>query len=219
MRGGRLTTGQRNAMERLFPAFGLSIEACYPQRLDPMILFGRKAPTIVEIGFGDGESLLQSAKNNPQENYLGIEVHPPGVGHLLLALEKHAIKNVRVFNEDAHDVLEFAIQKNSIDRICLFFPDPWPKKKHQKRRIVQPSFVALCAEKLAPGGQLHFATDWEDYAMQALAVIETCPQLCNLAGRGQFSERPANRPLTKFEQRGQRLGHGVWDAIFSKVSR
>ncbi len=212
-REGRLTTAQRRALTELWPRFGvvpgeggLNLEA----------LFGRQAPCTLEIGFGDGLSLLQQAKAHPERNYLGIEVHRPGVGRMLIALERAGIENVRVVCEDAVAVLQHNIPDSSLACVQLFFPDPWPKKRHHKRRIVQPAFVQLVQQKLLPGGHFHLATDWEEYAWHMMEVLSAVPGLRNIAGPGMFSSRPVSRPLTKFEQRGQRLGHGVWDLIFER---
>jgi tRNA (guanine-N7-)-methyltransferase len=180
------------------------------------MVFGRQAPRILEIGFGMGQSLQQMAAQHPEQDYLGIEVHRPGIGSLMLNLEKHAIGNVRVLCADAMEVLEHHLAENSLDAVYLFFPDPWPKRKHHKRRIVQPAFVELVASRLKPGGILHMATDWENYAEHMLAVMNSTDKFDNCAGAGNYSERPDYRPLTKFEQRGHKLGHGVWDLIFKR---
>jgi tRNA (guanine-N7-)-methyltransferase len=185
--------------------------------LDLAALFGNHNPVWLEIGFGNGESLAQMAQNFPERNFLGIEVHPPGVGHLLLKLGEQGITNVRVMHHDAMEILEQSLAEASLDGVQLFFPDPWHKKKHHKRRIVRPEFVATMGRLIAPGGIFHAATDWEDYARQILALFSDRADLFdNLAGAGNYSPRPDTRPVTKFEQRGQRLGHGVWDLLFRR---
>lgn len=213
LRSGRLTVGQERAMQRLWPVLGLALEDGV---LDSSCIFGRQAPVILEIGFGMGASLAEMAAARPDTNFVGIEVHPPGVGSLLMACDREGLENVRIYREDALDVLRDCIAPGSLEGVQLYFPDPWPKKKHHKRRIVQPDFVALVAERLRPGGWLHMATDWENYAEHMLAVMETQRQFRNQAGPGCYSERPPWRPRTKFEQRGERLGHGVWDLIYEK---
>lgn len=212
-REGRMTPRQHVALESLWPRFGVENLG---NELDFVSLFGREAPVILEIGFGMGQSLLTLAMQNPGNNYLGIEVHRPGVGLLLANLAEHNVNNVRIIMADANDVLAQAIPNASLEALLLFFPDPWPKKRHQKRRLVQPSFVSRVADKLKMGGYLHMATDWENYAEQMLVVASNCSALDNVAGKGQFTPRPDSRPVTKFERRGQKLGHGVWDLVFIK---
>ncbi len=212
-REGRLTPAQRRALVELWPRYGVEtgdVPFDFPS------IFGRDAPRILEIGFGDGRSLLQQAEANPAQDFLGIEVHRPGVGRLLLALQRAGVENVRVICEDAVTVLRRNVPDGSLAAVQLFFPDPWPKKRHHKRRIVQPDFVRLVTRKLVPGGRFHLATDWEDYARHMMEVLSSEPGLRNVAGPGAFSPRPSVRPLTKFERRGQRLGHGVWDLIFER---
>jgi len=170
---------------------------------------------ILEIGFGNGDSLLQQAKDHPHHNYLGIEVHRPGIGHLLHLVEDAGIRNLRVINHDAVEVLQQQIPDNSLDCIQLFFPDPWHKKRHQKRRIVNAAFIELVHQKLKPGGTFHLATDWEDYAQYMLTEMEQAQGFVNAAGKGNYAKN-TNRPATKFEHRGRRLGHGVWDLIYKK---
>ncbi|MGM0679275.1 MAG: tRNA (guanosine(46)-N7)-methyltransferase TrmB [Pseudomonadota bacterium] len=213
-REGRLTKGQHRALEELWPRFGVDFT---PQLLDLDALFGRTAPRILEIGFGNGGALAQLAQQHPQNDYFGIEVHRPGVGNLLLHIEQDQLSNVRVSQHDAVEVLEQQIPDHSLDALYLFFPDPWHKKKHHKRRIVQPAFVEMVQARLKSGGVFHMATDWEDYAEHMLEVMQQAPGFENTAGAGCFAERPEYRPLTKFEQRGQKLGHGVWDLIFEKL--
>lgn len=213
-REGRMTEGQRRALEQHWERYGLEPAA---QALDLDALFGRVAPRRLEIGFGMGESLLAMAAADPRTDFLGIEVYRPGVGHLLRELQARDAGNVRVISADAVEVLTNMIPPAALDAVYLFFPDPWPKKRHHKRRLMNPGFAALAAGRLKPGGVLHMATDWEDYARQALAVLEGVPGLRNTAGAGAFSPRPEWRTATRFERRGERLGHGVWDLIFEKV--
>lgn len=214
-REGRLTPSQKRALEELWPKFGLDF-ANAPLDLDSV--FGRTDSTqrILEIGFGNGELLAQLAMANPDCDYLGIEVHRPGVGHLLQLLEREAIANVRIIRHDAVEVLNEQLGPGTLDQVLLFFPDPWPKKRHHKRRIVQPAFAQLVADRLKPDGIFHLATDWENYAEQMLEVLEACAPLENCSGAGKFAERPASRPETKFERRGRRLGHGVWDLLYRR---
>ena len=211
-REGRLTRGQQHALQLLWPRFGLETST----RLDLDKIFGRSAPRTLEIGFGNGDTLLTLAASEPETDFIGIEVHRPGVGRLLHELEARALENVRVIREDAVPVLRDCLPDNCIDRLLLFFPDPWHKKRHHKRRIVQDEFIALVAQKIKPGGILHMATDWENYAEQMLAVAGNSTAFRNCAGAGNYSPRPDYRPTTKFELRGQRLGHGVWDLLFER---
>lgn len=213
LRQGRMTQGQQMAFDQLWPTLGLEPMGL----LNSQQVFGREAPLIVEIGFGNGESLATMAEASPDQDFIGIEVHRPGVGHLLLRIKAFGLKNVRIYNHDAVAVLRDCIPVQSLTGIQVFFPDPWHKKRHHKRRLINSEFVGLLAERLKSGGWLHCATDWEDYAMQMLKVLEECPQLKNRAGDGLFSPKPDTRPVTKFETRGHRLGHGVWDLIFEKV--
>ena len=213
-REGRLTKGQQRALIELFPRYGITLQQGI---IDFDALFGRRGARILEIGFGNGASLAEMATEHPENDYLGIEVHRPGVGNLLLQIEKQSLNNIRVSNDDAIEVLEQQIPDESLDDVYLFFPDPWHKKKHHKRRIVQPAFVNLIQRKLKPGGIFHMATDWENYAEHIMAAMRTAAGFKNIAGEGQYTARPAYRPLTKFEQRGHRLGHGVWDLVFRKM--
>ena len=224
LREGRLTDGQRRALGQLWPVYGLeppAVQGAPPAvpsaPLDYPQVFGRAAPLHLEIGFGDGGALLEMAAQNPHCNFIGAEVHRPGVGRLLLQLEARQITNVRVFCADGIQVLSTAIAAGSLAAVYLYFPDPWPKKKHHKRRIVQAPFIRLLAERLTPGGSLHFATDWQPYAEQALERLQQSALFQNPAGPGQFSERPPERPQTKFARRGQKLGHGVWDIVMRKA--
>jgi len=214
LRQGRLSKAQQNAIDTQWPKFGLTLK---DELLDLTELFGRDAPTILEIGFGMGKSLAEMAEANPQQNYIGIEVHRPGIGALLKLVEEKGLTNIRVYNDDAIEVLEKCIPKNALAGVYLFFPDPWHKKRHNKRRIVQPHFVETIATHLKPGGQFHMATDWEDYAIHMMEVMNSAPNYNNISGEGQYTPRPEYRPLTKFEARGHKLGHGVWDLIFERV--
>lgn len=209
-RQGRATAAQKNALEFLWEKYCLDPTQCY----DFKAVFGRTAPLIVEIGFGNGESLAKMAQQNPDYNYLGIEVHRPGVGHLMMLLEQQQLTNVRLFHHDAIEILEQQIPDHSLTGVQLFFPDPWQKRCHHKRRIVKPSFVELLSKKLEQGGYFHAATDWQHYAKEMLSILSETDKLTNASHNNTYCERPAYRPLTKFEQRGIRLGHGVWDLIF-----
>jgi tRNA (guanine-N7-)-methyltransferase len=213
LRQGRFSRGQQRAYAELLPRFGVSYRR---EPLDFAELFGRKAPVVLEIGFGMGETTVRIAAENPATNYLGIEVHAPGVGSLLRQVEEMALANVRVVTHDAVEVLRDMIPPGSLAAMHVFFPDPWPKKRHHKRRLIQPEFAALAASRLAPGGHLHVATDWQDYAEHVLAVLSAVPQLRNTAEG--FAPRPTTRPETKFERRGLKLGHGVWDLLFTRIS-
>ena len=180
-------------------------------------LFGNGHPVILEIGFGNGDATWQMARAHPEENYLGVEVHKPGVGHLLLKIEEHGLGNVRVACEDAVDLLQKRVPANSLDGVRIYFPDPWHKKRHHKRRIIQTPFIELLAEKMRRGGILHMATDWEPYAEHILEAMRDCPAFENLARQGETCPRPEWRPETKYERRGERLGHGVYDLIFRRA--
>ena len=179
-------------------------------------IFGRDAPRTLEIGFGNGESLVALAAAHPERDFLGIEVHRPGVGHLMLRAEELGLGNLRVICRDAVEVLQHCVPEASLDEVLLYFPDPWPKKRHHKRRIVQPDFVALVASRLRPGGVLRMATDWQPYAEHMLEVAGQCAALRNESPQGDYVPRPDSRPVTRFERRGQRLGHGVWDLAFRR---
>jgi tRNA (guanine-N7-)-methyltransferase len=207
-REGRMSKRQKAALDSLFSDYGLTLAQ---RPLDYPSLFGRRAPTIVEIGFGMGDTLAQMAQQNPDTNYIGIEVHRPGVGSLLATLHEQHINNVRVFCHDATEVLENAIADRSLDGIHIFFPDPWPKKRHHKRRLIQDAFVNLLAAKLKSGARLHLATDWENYAHWMEEVMAGHTQLNRLADDTSHS-----RPITKFEARGRKLGHGVWDLLYER---
>ncbi len=213
LRQGRMTEAQQRAFETLWPRYGLTLDQGL---LDLPGLFGNQQPVTLEIGFGNGEALAQQALNHPQRNFLGVEVHSPGVGHLMIRLAQQESSNVRILQCDAMQLLRHHLPAGALSAVLLFFPDPWHKKRHHKRRIVQPEFAELVHHALQPGGLLHMATDWEDYARHMLRVLSEHPGFDNLAGAGHFSPRPEERPLTKFEQRGQRLGHGVWDLLFER---
>ena len=207
-----MTTAQERAWRELWPRFGIEDDA---RPLDFEALFGRDAPRTLEIGFGNGESLVALAAAHPEEDFLGIEVHRPGVGHLMLRAEALGLANLRVASRDAVEILGARVPDASLDTVLLYFPDPWPKKRHHKRRIVQPGFVELVARKLKTGGRFRLATDWQPYAEQMLEVLSASATFENECGAG-YSARPASRPLTRFESRGQRLGHEVWDLSFTK---
>jgi tRNA (guanine-N7-)-methyltransferase len=259
-REGKLTGGQKNALEQLWPTHGVDL---VDQRLDLTELFGRSAPVVLEIGFGNGLSLADMAEAHPEMDFFGIEVHRPGVGSCLVQAKKRALNNIRVSGEDAVLVLNQQIADGSLERVQIFFPDPWHKKRHHKRRLIQPVFVEQLVAKLKPGGQIHVATDWQNYAEHVLAVLTTNTNLKNtvvdapsaasfVSAEGELltdsalwvggsssvvgsvvpegtapidnpilakgcSERPSYRPDTKYEHRGIRLGHGVWDLLFKKI--
>jgi tRNA (guanine-N7-)-methyltransferase len=213
LRQGRVTEAQQRAFDQLWPRYGLTLDEA---QLDLRELFGNTNPITLEIGFGNGESLAEMARQTPEQNYLGVEVHSPGVGHLMIKLDEYACSNVRILQTDAMELLRHHLPASCLSRVQLYFPDPWPKKRHHKRRIVNPEFAGLLSQALVPGGVLHMATDWENYAEQMMEVITAHPDFVNQAGETHFSPRPENRPLTKFEQRGQRLGHGVWDLLFER---
>jgi tRNA (guanine-N7-)-methyltransferase len=212
LRQGRVSNAQRRAHEALLPQFGVPYS---PAILDLEQVYGRAAPRILEIGFGMGETTAEIAAAHPENDYLALEVHTPGVGSLLKLIAERGLANVRIVQHDAVEVLEHMVTAATFDGAHIFFPDPWPKKRHHKRRLLQPQFVALLASRLKPGGYVHAATDWEEYAQQILEVFSAEPELENTAAG--YAPRPAYRPLTKFEQRGLRLGHGVWDIVFRRV--
>lgn len=213
LREGRLTRGQEKALERLWPVYGLERADGV---LDPEAVFGRKAPLVLEIGYGMGQSLVAMAEREPEKNFIGIEVHRPGVGSLLMGIENKGLTNLYTYCDDAVEILEECIPDASLERLQLYFPDPWPKKKHHKRRIVQPGFLDLVHRKLEPGGVLHMATDWADYAENMLEVIDQVSGWSNRAGPGRYAERPEWRPATRFEARGEHKGHEVHDIILEK---
>ncbi len=213
LREGRMTDSQKNAIAENWSCYGLDVTG---DTLDMKDVFQRRAPTFLEIGFGMGGSLVAMAEVSPENNYIGIEVHRPGVGRLLMDVREKKLTNLKVFNHDAVEVLKQAIADESLDGVFLFFPDPWPKARHHKRRIVQPEFAALVAQKLKPGGFFHMATDWADYAESMLKVMNAMPMYVNRAADGGAVDKPSYRPRTKFEQRGRRLGHDIWDLIFER---
>ncbi len=213
LRAGRMTHAQQRALEELWPAYGLDPGV---GALDLTASFGRQAPRCLEIGFGVGEVIGSLAESHPHIDYVGIEVHRPGVGRLLLRAAAAGLRNVRVICHDAVEVLTAAIQDESFDEILIFFPDPWHKKRHHKRRLIDPVFTATLAAKLRSGGVLRLATDWQDYAEQILAVCNADPRLHSLSDDATYVPHPDFRPPTRFERRGARLGHGVWDLAYSK---
>lgn len=212
LRAGRVGPGQARALAELGPQFVVPYQ---PKPLDLDSLYGRVAPKILEIGFGMGEGLADIAGAHPENDYLGVEVHTPGVGALLKQLGERGLRNVRIIQHDAVDVLNHMLAPDNLAGAYVFFPDPWHKTRHHKRRLIQPPLVQLLASRLHPGGYLHLATDWEDYAVQMLAVLRAEPTLMNTAA--DYAPRPDSRPLTKFEARGLRLGHGVWDLLFKRI--
>jgi tRNA (guanine-N7-)-methyltransferase len=212
LRQGRMSNAQKRAYEQLLDRYALPYS---PHALDFTVAFGRAAPTILEIGCGMGETTVAIAQAHPQNDYLGIEVHSPGVGSLLKLIEEKRLANIRIIQHDAVDVAEQMIRPESLAGIHIFFPDPWPKKRHHKRRLIQPRFVQLLTSRLLPGSYIHLATDWQDYAEQMLDVLAKAPLLENTAAA--FAARPDYRPPTKFEQRGVKLGHQVWDLLFRRA--
>ena len=216
LRAGRTTAGQAKAFTDVGPRFLLPYAAL---PLDYAASFERQAPTILEIGFGMGEATAQIAALRPQDNFLCCEVHTPGVGALLKRIAEQSLSNVRILQHDAVEVIDHMLPLQSLDGAHIFFPDPWHKTKHNKRRLIQPPLVAKLAARLQPGGYLHCATDWAPYAQQILAVLSAEPLLRNTAGleAGGYAPKPDYRPLTKFENRGLKLGHGVWDLVFTRV--
>jgi tRNA (guanine-N7-)-methyltransferase len=213
LRAGRMTDGQQRALMTLWPGFGLEYT---PEPCDLTAVFGRLAPRVVEIGFGNGANLIHMAGMRPEADFLGVEVHRPGVGRVLLEIERLGLTNVRVSNHDAVEVLGEQLPAASVDEILVLFPDPWHKKRHHKRRLLNEAFVALLATRLKSGGLLRAATDWEPYAQQMLEVLSGCALLENTAADGAYVPRPHSRQATRFERRGERLGHGVWDLAFRR---
>lgn len=210
LRKGRMTKAQERALEVLWPQFGLDYS---DQTIQPQAIFGRVAPLWLEIGFGNGDSLAEIARQHPDIDFIGIEVHTPGVGHLLLKIEEYELTNVRIYQHDAVEVLQNAIPDSALDRSLLFFPDPWHKKRHFKRRIVQPAFIALMARKLKADGVWHMATDWQDYAEWMVEHMAESQDFRNIGDQSPYATKPEYRPETKFERRGLKLGHGVWDIL------
>ncbi|WP_432696997.1 tRNA (guanosine(46)-N7)-methyltransferase TrmB [Marinobacterium sp. YM272] len=214
VRAGRMTEGQERALKENWPLYGLELSG---GMLDFSGLFGDQRPVVLEIGFGMGDSLIEMARQAPEKGFIGIEVHPPGVGRLLSRVREEGLENIRVFCDDAIEVLAQCIPDNSLAGLQLFFPDPWPKKRHHKRRIVQPEFAQTIRKKLAVGGVFHMATDWENYAEHMMEVMSAAEGYRNVAGDGQYSPQPEWRPVTKFQRRGENLGHGVWDLMFERT--
>lgn len=214
LRQGRTTPAQQRALDNLLPRFGVPYSTTL---LDFRQTFGRSAPVVLEIGSGMGETTAQIALDHPGTDFLAVEVHGPGVGSLLRRIEEKGIANLRVIRHDAVEVLERMIPDGALAGVHLFFPDPWPKKRHHKRRLVQTPFVELVADRLRPGGVLRFASDWHPYAMEVLATLTACPMLRNLSPDGTFMQRPSERNPTRFEKRGARLGHSVWDLAFART--
>ncbi len=212
MRQGRISNAQRRAHADFLPVYGVPFS---PAALDLDRVFGRAAPRILEIGFGMGETTATIAQQHPEKDFLGVEVHTPGVGSLLKRVAELHLGNVRVVQHDAVEVLQHMIPHAALDGVHVFFPDPWPKKRHHKRRLMQPAFVALLASRMKPGACVHTCTDWEEYARQMLEVLLAEPALQNTASG--YADRPEARPQTKFERRGLALGHRVWDLVFRKV--
>ncbi|BBH14625.1 MULTISPECIES: tRNA (guanosine(46)-N7)-methyltransferase TrmB [Chromobacterium] len=212
LRQGHLSPGQQRAMDEGMPRWGIEYR---PERIDLEQAFGRAAPKILEIGFGMGGATAEIAAANPDQDYLGVEVHSPGVGNLCKLIAEKELSNLRIIRHDAVEVLDHMLADGSLDGVHIFFPDPWHKKRHNKRRLIQAPLVEKLITKLKPGGYLHAATDWEDYALQIMDVFSSQPQLVNTADG--YAPRPDYRPLTKFEARGIKLGHGVWDVIFRRL--
>jgi tRNA (guanine-N7-)-methyltransferase len=214
LRQGRFTPAQQRAFDALWPRFGLDYTG-EPRDFDAV--FGRQSRRVLEIGFGNGEALRYSARLDPARDHVGIEVHAPGVGRLLNGLAEDDSEHVRIYHHDAVEVLEQEVADQSLDEIRIYFPDPWHKKRHHKRRLLQPAFARLLVRKLAINGRLHLATDWQDYAEQMWDVLDATPGLSNRAGPRGHVPRPEWRPQTHFESRGQRLGHGVWDLLYDRT--
>ncbi len=214
LRQGRISVAQQRAFDSLWAQWGIDFSAQVVLRQQYPDFFDAHSPLVLEIGFGMGETTVAIAQRLPNTHFLAVDVHRPGVGSLLKRIDESGVKNIRVLRHDAVEVVTHLLVPGSLDGVHLFFPDPWPKKRHHKRRLVQPDFVKQLVNRLKPGGYVHMATDWEEYAQQMLRVLQAEPDLQNTSDT--FSVRPAYRPLTKFEQRGLRLGHGVWDLIFRK---
>lgn len=214
MRAGRITPGQERALAEYWPRFGLDADG---QTLHPTRIFSRTAPLVFEIGFGMGDSLLTMAQQEPDKDFIGVEVHLPGVGRLLNQIGQSGLSNLRVMQEDAVTILREQVPAGSLARLQIYFPDPWHKKKHHKRRLIQPGFLDLAADRLAPGGELHLATDWAHYAEHMHQVLATHPAFDNVYAPAAYApEPPHGRPATKFEQRGRGKGHNVWDLLYQR---
>jgi len=214
LRTGRMTAAQQQGYDAGWERWGLCYESG-PLNVNDAV--ERPGPLVLEIGFGMGQSLLAMAMAAPESNFIGIEVHTPGIGKLMYGMKEKSVDNIRIYHHDAVEVLSDCIPEGSLDTVQIFFPDPWHKKKHHKRRLVQAAFVELLRTRLKQGGILHLATDWQDYAAQMMNVLSAADAYQNKYGEGQYAPRPAHRPYTKFEKRGERLGHGVWDLIFTRV--
>jgi tRNA (guanine-N7-)-methyltransferase len=213
-RAGRVTPAQQRALEALWPRFGVDSEH---KLLDFQQIFGRFAPLVLEVGFGNGEQLLGRAVREPERNFLGVEVHEPGVGHLLLAAERANLTNLRIIRHDAVEVLQAQVPPASVSELQILFPDPWPKKRHHKRRLIQPAFIDLLAQRMVPGGLLHLATDWEPYAEHMREVIGRCPRFADCSADSVQTARLREREATRFERRGTRLGHRVQDLLYHRL--
>ncbi len=213
-RAGRMTPAQDRALRELWPEFGIEFS---DELLDLRSVFGRTALRVLEIGFGNGETLVEQASANPTMDYIGIDVHDPGVGHCLLGIREAGISNLRLIRHDATEVLQLQIPDGALSRINLYFPDPWPKKRHHKRRILQPPFLQLAAQKIEAAGTLHLATDWENYAEHIDALIESQDRLRLSERRVHCGDNPLDRPTTKFERRGLKLGHKIWDWQLTRI--
>ena len=209
-----MTASQQRALDELWPNYGIEYKA---ELLDLDAMFGREAPRVLEIGFGNGDSLVQLANDDPSSDFLGIEVHDPGIGHCMIAARAAGVQNLRLIGHDAIDVLQNQIAEGSLARINLYFPDPWPKKRHHKRRIVQPAFLGLIASRMAPGASLHVATDWANYAEHIDEILEDSPLFGCAERREHSGDQPLERPATKVERRGLRKGHRIWDWRFRKI--
>ncbi|TDR22742.1 tRNA (guanosine(46)-N7)-methyltransferase TrmB [Marinicella litoralis] len=213
LRKGKMTVGQKKAVEELMPVFAFDPK----EKIDFTTLFGNDHPVWLDIGFGNGESIIHAAQKYPEVNFLGIEVHLPGVGHLLMAIKEFNLKNVRIIRNDAVDMLNLFIQDHSLSAIHVYFPDPWHKKRHHKRRIMSQEFLDLIRPKLRPSGRLHYASDWEPYAIEVQALLAENSWLTNQQPDNGFADRPDWRPITKFERRGIKLDHGTYDLIMTKT--
>lgn len=215
LRQGRMTEGQKKAYERNWPRYGLTRER---GMIDPREIFGRDNMLNLEIGFGMGQSLADMAEAAPEQDFIGVEVHLPGVGALLKEVEDRGLENIRLYSIDANDVVDLCLPDAALDRVLVYFPDPWPKKKHHKRRLIQHDFVQRLRHKLRVGGVLHLATDWESYAEHMMEIMGESEGFENSVAPGAFAPRPDERPMTKFEKRGENLGHGVWDLLFYRTN-
>lgn len=215
LRQGRMTDGQERAFSTLWPQYG--VEPVAGQTLSARALFGRACDWVVEIGFGNGETLVEMAKSSPEKGFLGIEVHRPGVGHAMLKAAEAEVDNLRIIRHDAVEVLRDYIEDDALTRVQVYFPDPWPKARHHKRRLIQPPFAQLLHRKLRPGGEVHCATDWEDYALSMREIFQNDAKWRNLGRADGFADKPDFRLQTKFERRGLGKGHGVWDLRYSAL--